>query len=81
VCLEVNSSEKLEENIGAQGAFLYSCSVLYCMPTSLANMGEGLGTVGLPEMKMRQLCQETGFTMIRRVPMDDQFNAIYEIAP
>lgn len=81
VCVEVNSSEKLEGNIGAQGAFLYSCSVLYCMPASLANRGEGLGTAGLPEAKMRQLCQETGFTRIRRVQMDDAFNALYEIAP
>lgn len=81
VCVEVNSSEKLEQNIGAQGAFLYSCSVLFCLPASLSNHGEGLGTAGLPEAKMRQLCQETGFTVIRRVPMDDAFNALYEIAP
>jgi len=81
ICVEVNSSNKFEENIGAQGAFLYSCSLLYCMPTSLANLGEGLGTAGLPEAKMRQLCQEAGFTTIRRVRMDDSFNALYEIAP
>ncbi len=81
VCVEVNSSEKLEENIGPQGAFLYSCSVLFCMPASLANSGEGLGTAGLPETKMRELCQDSGFTMVRRVQMDDSFNALYEISP
>ena len=81
VCVEVNSSDKFEENIGPQGAFLYSCSLLFCMPTSLANSGEGLGTAGLPEAKMRELCREAGFTMIRRVEMDDSFNALYEMAP
>src|ERR1051326_25454 len=45
VCLEINASDKLEENLGGVGSFFYSCSVLYCMTTSLAGHGEGLGTV------------------------------------
>ncbi|HXW37528.1 MAG TPA: methyltransferase domain-containing protein [Nitrososphaerales archaeon] len=81
VCVEVNSSDRFEENIGAQGAFLYSCSLLFCLPTSLANLGAGLGTAGLPEATMRKMCHEAGFTTIKRVQMDDSFNALYEIAP
>jgi 2-polyprenyl-3-methyl-5-hydroxy-6-metoxy-1,4-benzoquinol methylase len=81
VCLEINSSDKLEENIGLLGAFFYSVSVLYCMTSSLAHHGEGLGTVGLPESKIRELCAEAGFSHVRRVPMENPFNILYEITP
>jgi 2-polyprenyl-3-methyl-5-hydroxy-6-metoxy-1,4-benzoquinol methylase len=81
VCLEINSSDKLEENIGLLGAFFYSVSVLYCMTSSLAHHGEGLGTVGLPESKIRELCAEAGFRTVRRVPMENPFNILYEITP
>jgi 2-polyprenyl-3-methyl-5-hydroxy-6-metoxy-1,4-benzoquinol methylase len=81
ICLEINSSDKLEENIGLLGAFFYSVSVLYCMTSSLAHHGEGLGTVGLPESKMRKLCAEAGFGDVRRVPMENPFNILYEITP
>ena len=79
VCLEINCSDKLEENIGLLGAFFYSCSVLYCMTTSLAHHGEGLGTAGIPESKMRELCTEAGFSNVRRVPMENPFNILYEV--
>jgi 2-polyprenyl-3-methyl-5-hydroxy-6-metoxy-1,4-benzoquinol methylase len=81
VCLEINSSDKLEENLGLLGAFFYSCSVLYCMTTSLAHHGEGLGTTGVTESKMRELCAEAGFNQVRRVPMENPFNILYEVTP
>ena len=81
VCLEINSSDKLEENIGQLRAFFYSVSVLYCMTTSLAHHGEGLGTAGIPESKMRELAAEAGFSQVRRVPMENPFNILYEITP
>ncbi len=81
VCLEINSSDKLEENIGLLGAFFYSVSVLHCMTSSLAHHGEGLGTVGLPESKLRELCAEAGFSHVRRVPMENPFNILYEVTP
>ena len=81
MCLEINSSDKLEENIGQLGAFFYSVSVLYCMTTSLAHHGEGLGTAGIPESKMRELAAEAGFSQVRRVPMENPFNILYEITP
>jgi 2-polyprenyl-3-methyl-5-hydroxy-6-metoxy-1,4-benzoquinol methylase len=81
VCLEINSSDKLEENAGPLGSFFYSVSVLYCMTTSLAHHGEGLGTLGLPETKIRELCAEAGFSHVRRVPIENPFNILYEITP
>lgn len=80
VCLEINSSDRLEENIGVIGALLYSCSVLYCMTSSLAHHGEGLGTTGIPESKMRELCLEAGLENVRRVPVENPFNILYEVS-
>jgi 2-polyprenyl-3-methyl-5-hydroxy-6-metoxy-1,4-benzoquinol methylase len=81
VCLEINSSDRLEDNIGLLGAFFYSVSVLYCMTSSLAHHGEGLGTAGIPESKMRELAAEGGFGHVRRVPMENPFNILYEVTP
>ena len=51
-----------------------------CMSTSLANDGVALGTMGLSETKMRQLCQEAGFGDVQRLPLDGVHN-VYEVMP
>jgi 2-polyprenyl-3-methyl-5-hydroxy-6-metoxy-1,4-benzoquinol methylase len=79
--LEINCKDKLEDNIGPLGAFFYSMSVLYCMTTSLAAGGEGLGTAGLPESKVREFCKEAGFRTVHRLPIENPFNVLYEIKP
>jgi SAM-dependent methyltransferase len=79
--LEINCHDTLEANAGPLGALFYSASVLYCMTTSLAHGGEGLGTMGLPESKVRALCTEAGFSSVRRLPLENPFNTLYEITP
>ncbi len=79
VMLEINSSDKLEENVGPIGAMMYSISVLYCMTTSLANDGAGLGACGMPESRVREYCGEAGFSSVRRLPLENPFNILYEI--
>jgi 2-polyprenyl-3-methyl-5-hydroxy-6-metoxy-1,4-benzoquinol methylase len=81
VNLDINCSDKLEENAGPLGAMFYGISILYCMTTSLANGGEGLGALGQSEPKVRELCAEAGFSTVRRVPLEDPFNSLYEIRP
>ncbi len=79
VCLDVNCSHKLEENFGPLGAMFHGFSVLYCMTTSLGAGGAGLGTLGFHEPKVRELCSEAGFGEVRRVPLENPFNILYEI--
>jgi SAM-dependent methyltransferase len=79
LCLDINCSDKLEENAGPLGAMFLSFSVLYCMTTSLAGGGAGLGTVGLHEPKLRELAAEAGFGTVRRVEMENPFNNLYEL--
>lgn len=81
ICEETNCSDKLEENLTPMGALFHAISIFYCLTTSLAHGGEGLGTLGLPEPKLRELCTEAGFSSVRRVPMNNPFNALYEIRP
>jgi SAM-dependent methyltransferase len=79
ICLDINCADRHEENEGPLAAMFYGFSVFYCMTTSLANGGAGLGTCGLPEGKARELCMEAGFAEVRRVPMDNPFNNLYEV--
>jgi SAM-dependent methyltransferase len=79
VCLDTNCSDKLEENQGPLGTLFHGFSVLYCMTTSLAGGGEGLGTLGLHEPMLRQLCSEADFAGVRRVDIENPFNSLYEV--
>jgi 2-polyprenyl-3-methyl-5-hydroxy-6-metoxy-1,4-benzoquinol methylase len=81
VCLDINCSDKLQDNQGSLGAMFHGFSVLYCMTTSLAGGGMGLGTLGFHEPKVRELCAEAGFSSVRRVPLENPFNNLYEIRP
>jgi 2-polyprenyl-3-methyl-5-hydroxy-6-metoxy-1,4-benzoquinol methylase len=61
---DIAASSRLEENLEHPFApFLYAVSVLHCMTVSLAQGGEGLGTVW-GEQQARELLAEAGFTDI-----------------
>jgi len=75
---EVNASSKVEDNINPMGRMLYSASTLYCMTTSLAEGGAGLGAA-MGEAKARELAQGAGFAHFRRLPIDHPFAALYEL--
>ena len=59
----------------------HGISILYCMTTSLAAGGAGLGTLGLHEHKLRELASVVGFRGVRRVPIENPFNNLYELRP
>lgn len=81
LCAERNCSDTLEENIGPIGALFYGMSLFYCMTTSLAVGGAGLGTLGLPEARLREMCIEAGFCNVNRLPLENPFTVLYEIRP
>jgi len=81
LCVEVKVSSRLEKNIGPLGAYCYGTSVLYCLTTSLAAGGEGLGTAGLPATKVEELCTEAGFSRVRRLPIDHPFRQVFAVTP
>lgn len=81
LCVDINCAAKLEENKGPVASLFYGCSVLYCMNVSLAHGGAGLGTCGLHQGKLEELGHGAGFERIRRVPLENPFNNLYELRP
>jgi hypothetical protein len=56
-------------------------SLLRCLMLSLARNGEGLGTLGLHEAKLWEFATDAGFSSVRRIPMTNQFNSLYQLTP
>jgi SAM-dependent methyltransferase len=79
--MDIRTSERPEENRGPIASILYGTSLLYCLPTSRANGGAGLGTMGLPESAVLELCRAAGFGTARRLPIENPFNVLYEVKP
>jgi 2-polyprenyl-3-methyl-5-hydroxy-6-metoxy-1,4-benzoquinol methylase len=75
---EINVSSKAEENFRPLGKMVYSISTLYCMTTSLAHGGAGIGAA-MGEVKARELADQAGFTHFRRLPIEDDFVVLYEL--
>ena len=79
VCLEINCADRAEDNVGPIATLLHGFSVLYCMTTSLAHAGAGLGTLSLPPARLRWLAAGAGFARVRPVELDNPFNNLYEL--
>ena len=77
---EVNVSSDLKDNLRPLGKMVYSVSTLYCMTTSLANGGAGIG-VAMGEGKAREIAAQAGFSRFTRLPIKDDFAVLYELRP
>lgn len=78
VCLDIIASDRVEDHVGPLGTLFYGFSVHYCMTTSLAHGGAGLGTCGFNPAVVQRMCAEAGFRSVRRVDIDNPFNHLYE---
>lgn len=79
--LEMNCADEHAENRGPLATVLYGFSILYCMTTSLAHGGAGLGTCGCPPAVVQRIGHDAGFGTVREVPIGDPFNRLYELHP
>jgi SAM-dependent methyltransferase len=79
--LELNCADEHTDNRGPLATVLYGFSVLYCMTTSLAHGGAGLGTCGCPPAVVQRIGREAGFGTVHEVPIGDPFNKLYELRP
>ena len=63
-------------------ALMYGISVLSCMSSALSEPdGAGLGTLGLPASRARQMAAAAGFTRFVQLDIDHPTNGFYEIRP
>jgi 2-polyprenyl-3-methyl-5-hydroxy-6-metoxy-1,4-benzoquinol methylase len=82
--VDIKALDTLEMNVGRNpmASLLYGISVLSCMSSAMSEPdGAGLGTLGLPESKAREMSSAAGFTRFRRLDVDHNVNAFYEIRP
>jgi len=73
---EAHAGDRLEENLNPQGRTMYAASTMHCMTVSLAQGGEGLGSV-IGENKARGLAREAGFTRFDRLPVKNPVHQIF----
>lgn len=79
--LEPASADDPAENIGPMATILHLTSVGYCLQVAAQAGRARLGTVGLPEGRLRDLIVSAGFREMRRLPVVAGFNACYEVRP
>ena len=81
VLMDIKCEDDPADNEGPMVPFMYAMSLHFCMTTSLANNGAGLGTVGLPESKVKEYCDLVGFKTVKRIETDHPLNSVFEIRP
>jgi SAM-dependent methyltransferase len=79
LAFDIRAEEDPDANQGPLTLLRWGFSLLYCMSVSLAEGGEGLGTFGLPESRMRELCAGAGFSAVRTEKLS--FHVLYEAEP
>jgi 2-polyprenyl-3-methyl-5-hydroxy-6-metoxy-1,4-benzoquinol methylase len=82
--VDIKARDTFGENAlkNPMASLMYGVSVLSCMSSAMsAPDGEGLGTLGLPESKAREMSAAAGFTRFRKLDVDHSVNAFYEIRP
>jgi SAM-dependent methyltransferase len=79
---DIAASSHLHENLDhPAGPLMYTISTMHCMTVSLAQGGEGLGTMW-GDQKARELLAEAGFGSVERHVLEhDPFNAYYVVRP
>lgn len=78
---EISSKDVPEDNTGPLATVKYCLSLQYCLTTSLAEGGLGLGAMGMPESVVRMYAAAAGFNSVRLLPGENAWNAVYEIKP
>ena len=79
--MDIKCEDDPADNEGPMVPFMYAMSLHFCMTTSLANNGAGLGTVGLPESKVKEYCDLVGFSRVKKIETDHPLNSVFEIRP
>jgi 2-polyprenyl-3-methyl-5-hydroxy-6-metoxy-1,4-benzoquinol methylase len=82
--VDIKGRDTFAENVqkNPMAPLMYGISVLSCMSSALsAPDGAGLGTLGLPESRARDMAASAGFTRFRTLDVDHSVNSFYEVRP
>jgi SAM-dependent methyltransferase len=73
---EAEAGDRLEDNLTPIGRTMYGASTMHCMTVSLAQGGEGLGTV-IGKSLAHHLVNEAGFASFEVLPIKNPFHQIF----
>lgn len=82
--VDIKAHDSLEMNVkkNPMASLLYGISVLSCMSSAMSTPdGEGLGTLGLSGEKAEDMAKAAGFNRFRRMDVEHNVNAFYEVRP
>jgi 2-polyprenyl-3-methyl-5-hydroxy-6-metoxy-1,4-benzoquinol methylase len=82
--VDIKALDTFEQNAkkNPMASLMYGISVLSCMSSALsAPDGAGLGTLGLPESRAREMAEAAGFSRFQKLAIDHSVNAFYEVRP
>ena len=80
--VDIKALDTFEQNAARNpmASLMYGMSVMSCMASALSEPGgAGLGTLGLPESRARELAGAAGLSRFRRLSIDHSVNAFFEI--
>ena len=80
--VDIKGRETFAENVekNPMASLMYGISVLSCMSSALSEPGgAGLGTLGLPESKAREMAATAGLSQFRTLGVDHSVNSFYEV--
>lgn len=73
---EAEAGDRLEDNLTPIGRTMYGASTMHCMTVSLAQGGEGLGSV-IAKGLAQTLVNEAGFASFTLLPIKNPFHQIF----
>lgn len=81
--VDIKAKDTYTENLrNPMAALMYGISIMSCMNSALSEPdGLGLGTLGLPERRAREMAAVAGFTRFTRLDIDHALNAFFEVRP
>jgi ubiquinone/menaquinone biosynthesis C-methylase UbiE len=80
--VDIKGRETFAENVekNPMASLMYGISVLSCMSSALSEPGgAGLGTLGLPESKAREMAAAVGLSRFRTLGVEHSVNSFYEV--
>jgi len=80
--VDIKGRDSFAENVekNPMASLMYGISVLSCMSSALSEPGgAGLGTLGLPASKAKEMSSTAGFSQFRKMDVDHSVNSFYEI--
>lgn len=82
--VDIKALDTFAENVAKNpmASLMYGISVMSCMSSAMSvEGGAGLGTLGLPESRAREMATRAGFSRFRRLDIEHSLNAFYEVRP